>query len=119
MVANNWWYICVAEGCVLHSAKELQKIHSHNTGTEPGRSTATNRDGGSKGGGRELIKFPRVDLHCDYGLNIKLTSSISKCSCNALYVPSTLLRNIERIRVGSKSPVHSGRLAGCSEAIPR
>ncbi len=62
MVVNNWWYFCVAEGCVQHSAKELQQIHSHSTGAKPGRPAATNRDRGSKAGGREPIKFPRVDV---------------------------------------------------------
>jgi hypothetical protein len=34
--------------------------------------------GGSKGGVREPIKFSEGDLHCDYGLITKLTSSISE-----------------------------------------
>jgi hypothetical protein len=32
MIANNWWWICVAEGCFQHSTRELQQIHS--TGTK-------------------------------------------------------------------------------------
>ncbi len=42
MVAKiNWWKIVAAQGWFQHSTSELQQIHSHNTGAEPGYPCCT------------------------------------------------------------------------------